>query len=83
MGGAFFIKGEKMRIAVLVGFNESGESEALATGNFSEMNKMAKQMTLENETKWERVRIFEQYNKQYKCAEPKKPSRGRPKKVEE
>lgn len=72
-----------MKIAVLIGYNQNGESEPIASGNFSELNKLAKQMTLENTTKWERVRIFEQYSKQYKCAEPKKVTRGRPKKEEE
>ena len=52
-----------MRIAVLIGFNENGDSEPLASGTFTEMNKMAKEMTIENKTKWPKVRIFDNYNK--------------------
>jgi hypothetical protein len=71
-----------MRIAVLIGFNENGDSEPLASGTFTEMNKMAKEMTIENKTKWPKVRIFDNYNKQYTCAAPK-PRGRKPKQVEE
>jgi len=71
-----------MRLSVLIGVNEeTGESEPIASGPFTEMNKLAKSLTVENTTKWNKVRLFEKHNKTYKLAAPK-PKRGRKAKKE-
>ena len=84
-GRGFFYKGEKMKYCVLIGVDQiSGEFEALATGNFTEMNKAAKKMVSENPTKWPKVKIIYGERQTFRCAEPKpKAKRGRKTKEEE
>ena len=67
---------ENMRFAVLLGYNDSdGTSEALASGTPTEMNVLAKEMTLKNKTRWPKVRIFDTHCKQYKTAPTTKKSK--------
>ena len=74
-----FNKGNKMRIAVIIGYDEeTGKSEALASGTPAEMKKITKGLILENTTKWPKLRFFEQGKRSYKLAAPKK-SRGKAK----
>lgn len=72
-----------MKYAVLLGYDDStGESEAIATGNFTEMNKLAKELAIENTTKWRGVKILTGVKQTFRLADPK-PKRGRKAKKEE
>ena len=74
-----------MKYCVLIGVDENtGEFEALASGTFTEMNKLAKGYTIENPTKWPKVKIVTTVKQTFRCAEPKpKAKRGRKPKEEE
>lgn len=74
-----------MKYSILIGVDETtGEFEALATGNFTEMNKAAKKMVSENPTKWPKVKIIYGERQTFRCADPKpKAKRGRKPKEEE
>ena len=85
-----------MRIAVLLGIDEKGNHELLTSGDPKKVKQMAKDLTLNNPTKYKVVRFFDQHATDYRVhrnitkdntQEIKKDlgeapkGRGRPKKV--
>jgi len=76
-----------MKISVLIGIKEDGTSEPIQSGIYEDLSKIAKDLTVENNTQFVKTRIFTQYLRQWKCAkkqpiisEELKRGRGRPKK---